>query len=89
MHNSTGIWPDCRLKTNPLYWRQTVGGDNIPVGSVSADINSTVIDIYFLVWSLTRLLCCVGSDSNVAAALDRAATGTGYGRNTDHRLHTD
>ena len=45
--------------------------------SVAADINSNVVDIYFLVWSLSRLLCCVGSGSNVAAALDRAAASIG------------
>jgi len=27
--------------------------------SVAADINSNVFDFYFLVWSLSRLLCCV------------------------------
>jgi len=42
--------------------------------SVAADINSNVFDIYFLIWSLSRLLCCVGSGFNVAAAL-----GTKYG----------
>jgi hypothetical protein len=30
-----------------------------------------VVDIYFLVWSLSRLLCCVGSGSNVAAVFRR------------------
>ena len=29
--------------------------------SVAADINSNVFDFHFLVWSLSRLLCCVGS----------------------------
>ena len=38
--------------------------------SVAADINNNVIDFYFLIWSLTRLLCCVGSGFNVAAVLD-------------------
>jgi len=60
--------------------RQTVGGDNIPVVSgfsVAVDINSNVFGIYFLIWSLSRLLCCVGSGSNVAVAIDRAATGIG------------
>jgi len=33
--------------------------------SVAADINSNVFDFYFLIWSLSRLLCCVGSGSNV------------------------
>ena len=35
--------------------------------SVPADINSNVFDSYFLTWSLSRLLCCVGSGFNVAA----------------------
>jgi hypothetical protein len=38
--------------------------------SVSADINSNVFDSYFLIWSLSRLLCCVGSGFNVTVALD-------------------
>ena len=45
--------------------------------SVAADINSNVFYFYFLIWSLSRLLCCVCSGSIVAAALGRAATGTG------------
>jgi len=36
--------------------------------SVAADINSNVFDLYFLIWSLSRLLCCVGSGFNVAIA---------------------
>jgi len=36
--------------------------------SVAADINSNVFDFYFLIWSLSRLLCCVGSGSNVTTA---------------------
>jgi hypothetical protein len=45
-------------------------GDNIPVDlfQCTADINNNVVDIYFLVWNLSRLLCCVGSGSIVAAA---------------------
>jgi hypothetical protein len=35
----------------------------------SPDINNSVVVIYLLVWSLSRLLCFVGSGSNVAAAL--------------------
>jgi len=38
--------------------------------SVAVDINSNVFDFYLLSWSLSRLLCCVGSGFNVAAALD-------------------
>ena len=37
--------------------------------------NSNVFDFYFLIWSLSRLLCCVGSGSNVAAALGYGYTG--------------
>jgi len=45
--------------------------------SLAVDINSNVFDFYFLIWSLSRLLCCVGSGFNVAVALHRAAIGTG------------
>jgi hypothetical protein len=34
MRTAASIWPDCRLETNSLCWRQTVGGDNISVVSV-------------------------------------------------------
>jgi len=44
--------------------------------SVAANTNSNVLDFYFLIWSLSRLLCCVGSGFSVVAALDRAATGS-------------
>jgi hypothetical protein len=37
--------------------------------SVAADIDSNVFDVYFLIWSLSRLLCCVGSGFNETAAL--------------------
>ena len=43
----------------PTVWRFTV----------PADINSNVFDFYFLIWSLSRLLCCVGSLFNVIAVL--------------------
>jgi hypothetical protein len=36
--------------------------------SLAVDINSNVSDFYFLMWSLSRLLCCVGSGFNVAVA---------------------
>ena len=39
--------------------------------SVAADINGDVFYYYFLIWSLSRLLCCVGSGFSVAAALVR------------------
>jgi hypothetical protein len=38
--------------------------------SVAVDINSNVFHFYFLIWSLSRLLCCVGSGFSAAAALD-------------------
>jgi hypothetical protein len=41
--------------------------------SVAADINRNVFDFYFLIWSLSRLLCFVGSGFNVAVAV-----GNGY-----------
>jgi hypothetical protein len=70
MRTAANIWPDCRLETNSLCLRQKVGGDNIPVVSVTAaNINSNVFDFYFLIWSLSRLLCCVVSGSSVAVAL--------------------
>ena len=40
-----------------------------PGSSVAADINSNIFDFYFLVWSLSRLLCCVVSGPSVALAL--------------------
>ena len=40
--------------------------------SVAADMDSKVFDFYFNIWSLSRLLCCVGSGFNVAANLDLA-----------------
>jgi hypothetical protein len=36
--------------------------------SVAADIDRNVFDFHFLIWSPSRLLCCVGSGFNVAAA---------------------
>ena len=43
---------------------------NVWLVSVAVDINSNVFDFHFLIWSLSRLLCCVGSGFKVAAALD-------------------
>ena len=73
MQTAAGVWLDCRLEVNPFCWaRQSafVGTQNASrIGfSVAADISSNVIDFHCLVWSLARLLCCVGSGSNVAAA---------------------
>jgi hypothetical protein len=42
--------------------------------SVAVDINSSVFDFYFLIWSLSRLLCCDDSGFNVAAASSGQAT---------------
>jgi hypothetical protein len=36
--------------------------------SVAVDVNSNVLDFYFLIWSLSRLSRCVGFGSNVVAA---------------------
>jgi hypothetical protein len=43
---------------------------NVWLFRVAVDINSNVFDFHFFIWSLSRLLCCVGSGFNVAAALD-------------------
>ena len=43
--------------------------------SVVVDIDSNVFDFYCLIWSQSRLLCCVGSGFKVAAALDHTAVG--------------
>jgi len=36
--------------------------------SIAAYKASDAFNFYFLIWSLSRLLCCVGSGFNVAAA---------------------
>jgi len=74
------VWPDCRLETDLFFGaRQTaaVGRQHSSrIGfSVAADIDSNVVPFYFLVWSLSRLFCFVGSGSSVATALDRVANG--------------
>jgi hypothetical protein len=50
--------------------------------SLKSRINSNVFDFCFPIWSLSRLLCCVVSGSNVAVALDGSAEyrleNTGY-----------
>jgi hypothetical protein len=53
------------MSSHPTVWRF----------SVAVDINSNVFDFYFLICSLFRLLCCVGSGFKVAAALDHTAVG--------------
>ena len=63
MQTAAGVWPNCRLEINPLAWaRQS------DLFRVAADISSNVVDFYFFVRSLSRLLCCVGSVSNVQSA---------------------
>ena len=60
MQTAVGVWSDCRLEINPLAWaRQS------DLFRVAADVSSNVVDFYFFVQSLSRLLCCVGSFSNV------------------------
>ena len=45
-----------------------------PIGySVAAYVNSNMVDIYWVVWSLTRQLFCVCSRSNVALAFQSVA----------------
>jgi len=62
MQTAAGVWPDCRLQTNSLSWARQ-SGDNFPVGSVSfsvaAEINSNVVDFYFLFLSLSRRVVSV------------------------------
>jgi len=74
MQTATGVWPSCRFETNPLCWaRQSVvvgRQHSSRIGfRVATDINSNMVDFYSLVWSLSRVLCCVGSDSYVATTL--------------------
>jgi hypothetical protein len=74
LHSAAGIWPDFRLETNLLGWRQRVGRCwEITFQSDRFQCSrwhiSNVDQMYFLVWSLSRLLCFVGSGPNVAAAL--------------------
>jgi len=73
MQTAAGVWTDWRYKTHLLCWARHSG----VVGrqraswisfSVAAFINSDLVDFCFLVWSLSRVMCCVSSGSNVAAA---------------------
>jgi hypothetical protein len=94
MHTAAGIWPDCWLETNPLCWLQTVGRcweiTFSRIGfSVAADIDSNVVDIYALVWSLSRLLCCVGSGSSVATALCPVSGGVTVGETSYRKCRID
>ena len=59
---AAGVWPACQLETNLFCWaRQSavVGGQHASrVGFIVATTASNkVVDMYFLVWSLSRLLC--------------------------------
>jgi len=45
---------------------------------IGLNININVIYIYCLIWSLSWLLCCVVSGSNVTVTLDRAGNMTGF-----------
>jgi len=77
VQTAAGVWPGCRFETNPFCWaRQSVvvGRQHSSwIGfSVAADINSNLVDLYFLVWSLSRLLCCVGSGSHVATRVQHS-----------------
>jgi len=54
MQTAAGVWPDCRLETNPLCWaRQSAvvwRQLSSRIGfSVAADINSNAVDFYFFV----------------------------------------
>ena len=71
IRTAASIWPDYRLETNSHCLRQIVGGDNISSRfgfSIAADMRSKVFHSYFLIWSLSWLLSCVVSGSNVAVA---------------------
>ena len=73
MQTAAGIWSDCRLETNLLCWARQSGDVGKQHASrisfdVSAAMNSNTVESNFLIWSLSRLLCCVGSGSSVAAA---------------------
>jgi len=71
MQTAAGVWPECRVETNPICWAKqsaVVGRQHASriSFSVYVDMNSNVVD--FLVWSLSWLLCSVGSGCCAAAA---------------------
>lgn len=73
MQTAAVVWPVCQLKTNPLCWARhsaIVGRQHSSqIGfSVATDINNNVVNFYFHVWSLSRLLWCFGSGTNIAVA---------------------
>jgi hypothetical protein len=83
MLTAAGVWPACRLETNLFCWaRQTgvVGRQHASrFGFCVATITSSkAVDFYFLVRSLSRLLCCVGSAANLAVPLDHTVTRIGW-----------
>lgn len=72
MLRAAGVWQDSWLRTNLWCWAKKSGvvGRQLTnqIGfSVATAINTKVVDFYYLDWSLSRLLCHVGSTSNVAA----------------------
>jgi len=64
MITAAGVWTDCQLEINQFYWARQSGVDERQHA-----MNNKVIDFYFLVWSLSRLLWHVTLDSNVAIPL--------------------
>jgi len=73
MHTAARIWPDDSEQPQFVGARDSavVARKHVSrIGfSVAADMNSNVFDIYFLVWSLSRLLYCVDFGSSIAASL--------------------
>jgi hypothetical protein len=73
MLRAAGVWPDSWLKKkissvgpkkSGIVGRQLTNQIGL---SVATAISTKVVEFYYLVWSLSRLLCHVGSVSNVAA----------------------
>jgi hypothetical protein len=66
MRTAAGVWTDCWARLLGVFGRQ----HSSRIGFiVAADTKSNVVVFYFLVWSQSRLLCCVGSAPNAAATL--------------------
>jgi hypothetical protein len=70
---AVGIWLDCRFETNIFCWVRHLGvvakQHAIRIGySVATTITNKVVDFYLIVWSRSRLLCCVGPGSNEAVS---------------------
>jgi len=69
MLRAAGVWSDSWLKTNLWCWTKKSGVvgkqlTNQTGFNVDTAINTKVVDFYYLDWSLSRLLCHVGSASN-------------------------